>query len=215
MFNSNSMYVMNCLYVKMLGLLFLVVFCCGKVQSQVKVMSMPAANGQTLSALTEEVIQGWRPFSINGAESFDAILKQKAEIEKNILSKNTKDKSAVLANTVWAIREVFLYYRENQSAEVNKKEIQKLLNKVSLLDFCNLHSLFDCFSVIFVNTGCNTCRHRSPLCTKFFVTDYIYRYLECIRKNLYPYIRICRTTGESYALWNVTVSEQFLHMSHV
>ena len=60
MFNSNSMYVMNCLYVKMLGLLFLVVFCCGKVQSQVKVMSMPAANGQTLSALTEEVIQGWR-----------------------------------------------------------------------------------------------------------------------------------------------------------
>ena len=44
------MYVMNCLYVKMLGLLFLVVFCCGKVQSQVKVMSMPAANGQTLSA---------------------------------------------------------------------------------------------------------------------------------------------------------------------
>ncbi len=148
MFNSNSMYVMNCLYVKMLGLLFLVVFCCGKVQSQVKVMSMPAANGQTLSALTEEVIQGWRPFSINGAESFDAILKQKAEIEKNILSKNTKDKSAVLANTVWAIREVFLYYRENQSAEVNKKEIQKLLNKVSLLDFCNLHSLkwnVDCY----------------------------------------------------------------------
>ena len=139
---------MNRLYVKMLGLLFCVVVCCGKVQSQVKEMSMPAANGQALSALTEEVIQGWRPFAINGAESFDAILKQKAEIEKNILSKNTKDKSAALANTVWAIREVFLYYHNNQSAEVNRKEIQKLLKGISLKDFCSLHSLtwnVDCY----------------------------------------------------------------------
>ncbi|MFR4036801.1 MAG: hypothetical protein ACLTZT_02755 [Butyricimonas faecalis] len=104
---------MNCLYVKMLGLLFLVVFCCGKVQSQVKVMSMPAANGQTLSALTEEVIQGWRPFSINGAESFDAILSKRL---RRISSKNTKDKSAVLANTVGRFERFFCIIG-NQSAE--------------------------------------------------------------------------------------------------
>ena len=101
------------------------------MQAQFKMMPMPAANGQALSALTEEVIEGWRPFSITKDDDFDAILKHKAEIEKNILSKDTKDKSAAFANAVWAMREAVFYYRDNQSAEVNRKGIQKLLKRMT------------------------------------------------------------------------------------
>ena len=67
-------------------------------------------------------------------------MKHKAEIEKNILSKDTKDKSAAFANAVWAMREAVFYYRDNQSAEVNRKGIQKLLKGMNLKDFTTLHS---------------------------------------------------------------------------
>ena len=131
---------MNRLYVKMIGMFFFILFCGGRMQAQFKMMPMPAANGQALSALTEEVIEGWRPFSITKDDDFDAILKHKAEIEKNILSKDTKDKSAAFANAVWAMREAVFYYRDNQSAEVNRKGIQKLLKGMNLKDFTTLHS---------------------------------------------------------------------------
>ena len=55
--------------------------------------------------------------------------------EKNILSKDTKEKSAAFANAVWAMREAVFYYRDNQSAEVNRKGIQKLLKGMNLKDF--------------------------------------------------------------------------------
>ncbi|MFR4036805.1 MAG: hypothetical protein ACLTZT_02775 [Butyricimonas faecalis] len=38
--------------VKMIGMFFFILFCGGRMQAQFKMMPMPAANGQALSALT-------------------------------------------------------------------------------------------------------------------------------------------------------------------
>ncbi|MFR4036804.1 MAG: hypothetical protein ACLTZT_02770 [Butyricimonas faecalis] len=38
------------------------------------------------------------------------------------------------------MREAVFYYRDNQSAEVNRKGIQKLLKGMNLKDFTTLHS---------------------------------------------------------------------------